>query len=111
MELHNDAKGWFGNRDVCLDGAPWRNPTSFYSNEKAIQTISGECNCTVKHIALIGECGETNECWADLAGPYWPGTIRTVEKSFREFAAQCRTTKTVHRSGCWTNDGKSVMGK
>ena len=34
LEMPSDVKGWFGNRDVCLDGAPWRNPTSFHSNEK-----------------------------------------------------------------------------
>ena len=28
-ELHESVKGWFGNRDVCFDGAPWRKPTSF----------------------------------------------------------------------------------
>ena len=57
-DLHSSVKGWFGNRDVCLDGAPWKKPTSFYSNDKAITTISGTCNCTVDivHIALVGKC-------------------------------------------------------
>ena len=58
-ELHNEVKGLFGNRGVCLDGAPWRNPIPFYLNAKAIKTISGTCNCTAKHIALVGERGET----------------------------------------------------
>ena len=109
LETHSDVKGWFGNRDVCLDGAPWRNPTSFYPNEKAIQTISGKCDCTVKHLALAGKCGSTNERWADLAGPYWPGIVKTLEKPFRESSAQMKTANTVHRIGCLTNDGKTVL--
>ena len=44
--LHESVKGWFGNRDVCLDGAPWKNAISFYANDKAIATISGTCKCT-----------------------------------------------------------------
>ena len=110
-ELHNEVKGWVGNRDVCLDGAPWRSPISFYSNEKATNTISGICNCTVKHIALVGKRGETNGNWTELAGPYWPGTVKTIEKPFRDFAAQCKTAKTLHGRGCWTNDDKSSLGK
>ena len=93
VDLHSGVKGWFGNRDVCLDGAPWRKPTSFYSNEKAIITTSGTCNCTVKHIALVGKCEETGENWTKIAGPYWPGTVRSVEKPFHEFAYQSKSVK------------------
>ena len=86
-------------------------PNFFYPNGNAIETISGTCNCTVKHLPLAGNCEKTNECVADLAGPYWPGSAKTLEKPFREFAAQMKTAKTVHRSGCWTNDGNTVMEK
>ena len=81
-DLHESVKGWFGNRDVCLDGAPWRKPSSFYLNEKAITSISGVCNCSVKHIALVGKCERIGENWTKIAGPYWPVIVRTVEKPF-----------------------------
>ena len=36
QNLHSAVKGWFGNRDVCLDGAPCRKPTSIYANDTCI---------------------------------------------------------------------------
>ena len=97
-DLHESVKGWFGNRDVCPDGAPWRKPTSFYSNEKAITSISGVCNCSVKHIALVGKCERTGENWTKIAGPYWPGTVRTVGKPFRDYARLRKTDNTVRKA-------------
>ena len=99
VALHEYVKGWFGNRDVCLDGAPWRKPTSFYSNDKSITTISGICNCNVKHIALVGKNEETGGTWTKHAGPHWPGTVGTVEKPFREYAFQSKSANTVHKAG------------
>ena len=54
--LHSETKGWFGHRDVCLDGAPRRQPTSLYSNDRMVTPINGVCNCVVKHMQLVGVC-------------------------------------------------------
>ena len=107
--LHSDAKGWFGNRDVCLDGAPWRKPTSLHSNDQAITTISGVCICVVRHIQLVGVCWQTGGNWTKIAGPYWLGFVRTVEKTVHEHASQLKDGKTIHRSGCWTDKSTSVL--
>ena len=108
--LHESVKGWFGNRDVCLDGAPWKKPTSFYANDKAITTISGTCNCTsdIVHIALSGKCERIGENWTKIAGPYWHGTVRTVEKPFHDYARLSKSACNVHKSRCWGNSSNSV---
>ena len=44
------------------------------------------------------------------AGPYWPGFVVTVEKSFREHSHQLKNADTVQRSGCWVVGDASVLG-
>ena len=83
-------RGWFGNRDVCRDGAPWRKPTSLYSSNAAISEISGTCNCGwwVSQIRLVGVCPQAGENWTKIAGPYWHVVVRTVEKTAHDHAYQ-----------------------
>ena len=63
---------FWGVRDVCLDGAPWKKPTALLCTHEAIEAINGQCQGGHKHIALRGKapCGRN---WTQVACPYWPG--------------------------------------
>ena len=58
-------------RHVCMDGAPWKKPTSLLSNHWCIHQLQCRCDNSHAHITLEGyaPCGRN---WTAIASPYWP---------------------------------------
>ena len=59
---------------------------------------------------MVGVCPQADENWTKIAGPYWLGFVRTVEKTVHGHAYQLDDGRDIRRARCWTDKSTSVLG-
>ena len=59
------------DRDVCVDGAPWRKPTAIIANSSVVSTLRASCPGCATHVELAGKAPDGRQ-WTAIVSPYWP---------------------------------------
>ena len=64
-------------RGVCVDGAPWRNPTAIIANSSVASSLRASCPGCATRVTLAGKAPDGRQ-WTAIASPCWPAFCARV---------------------------------
>ena len=87
------------SRDVCLDGAPWRKPTTLVTTCPRLWDIHAQCcDRNHQHIQFRGQ-SPSGKPWTLIASAYWRPFMDTVASCFDGMQADPTTVATSYKAG------------